>query len=288
MSARATISEAPARTAARRIWRHPWTRLGGCIVGTVILAALGADLLVSAGPDVQDLDHQLASPSMHHWLGTDENGRDLLGLIVHGARIALWVAIPTVLISTVVGTALGAVAGFFGGKVDGWIMRLTDVVMAFPGVLLAILILFITQRPGLGAVILSLCATGWAGYARLVRGQVLAERGLPYVEACQALGLGAWRTLVRHVLPQVTGPLLVQATFGLAGAIVAEASLSFLGLGPQGAPSWGALLDQGATYFAVAPHLALFPGIAIATTVLGIQFLGDGLRDVLDPHQSQA
>jgi len=159
--------------------------------------------------------------------------------------------------------------------------------MAFPGILLAILVIFVTQEPSLLAVIGALSLTGWSGYARLVRGQVLLEREKDYVEAARALGFGPARIITRHVLPNVFGPVIVQATFGVAGAILAEASLSFLGLGPQGQPSWGALLDQGASYFLLTPHLAIFPGVAIMITVLGINFLGDGLRDALDPRSQE-
>jgi peptide/nickel transport system permease protein len=156
--------------------------------------------------------------------------------------------------------------------------------MAFPGILLAILLIFITQRPSLLAVIGALSVSGWAGYARLVRGQVLSERERAYVEASTALGFPTRRILFREIIPNIMAPVIVQATFGVAGAILAEASLSFLGLGPQNLPSWGALLDQGATYFLLTPHLAIFPGLAIMITVLSINFVGDGLRDILDPR----
>ncbi len=263
---------------------HPWVRLGLVVIGIVCGAALLADVIAPLDAGAWDMTAQLAPPGAGHVLGTDENGRDVLTLIVHGARVALIVGLATVLVSTGVGVLVGGVAGYVGGRADAWLMRITDVVMSFPGVLLAILILFVTQRPSLLSVVIALSATGWAGYARLVRGQVLVEREREYVEAARALGIRPHTILVRHVLPNTVAPLLVQATFGMAGAILAEASLSFLGLGPQGTPSWGALLDQGAMYFLLTPHLALFPGLAIATTVLGINFLGDGLRDVLDPR----
>ena len=163
-------------------------------------------------------------------------------------------------------------------------MRVTEVLMAFPGILLAILLIFITQEPTLLAVIGALSVSGWAGYARLVRGQVLLEREKEYVEAARALGYTRAKIIFQEVLPNVLAPVIVQATFGVAGAILAEASLSFLGLGPQDSPSWGALLDQGASYFLLTPHLAIFPGLAIMFTVLGINFVGDGLRDMLDPR----
>jgi peptide/nickel transport system permease protein len=165
-------------------------------------------------------------------------------------------------------------------------MRLTEVLLSFPGILLAILIIFITQQPSTVTVILAISATGWAGYARLVRGQVLLERRKDYVEAARALGIPTWRVVFVHVVPNVISPVIVQATFGVAGAILAEASLSFLGLGPQDTASWGALLDQGAQYFLLRQHTALFPGLAIMLTVLSINFLGDALRDHLDPRSA--
>lgn len=260
--------------------------VGGLIVGSVVLVALFGPLLAPYPVDHFDAALQLQGPSAAHPLGTDENGGDLLTLVLVGARVALIVGLSVVLITGTLGTVLGSLAGYFGGRVDSAIMRLTDVVMAFPGILLAILIIFVTQRPSLVSVILALSATGWAGYARLARGQVLAERERPYVEASRALGEGEVRLLFRHVLPNCLAPLLVQATFGLAAAVLAEAALSFLGLGPQDTPSWGALLDQGVTYFLLTPHLAIFPGVAIALTVLGVNLLGDGLRDWLDPRHT--
>ncbi|MBN1946394.1 MAG: ABC transporter permease [Bradymonadales bacterium] len=259
------------------------------VVGGVLVAAwMGIALL---GPVVSpfpatglDILEQLQGPSSRHWFGTDENGADLLTLILHGARIALVVGGSTVLLSGAVGVLVGALSGYFGGVVDAVFMRLTDVVMAFPGILLAILIIFVTQNPSLFSVVLALSVTGWAGYARIVRGQVLSERERPYVEAARSLGQREIWILFVHVLPNCMAPVLIQATFGLAGAILAEAALSFLGLGPQNTPSWGALLDQGVTYFLLTPHLAIFPGIAIALTVLGVNLLGDGLRDRLDPR----
>jgi peptide/nickel transport system permease protein len=231
-----------------------------------------------------NVTRQLEAPSMAHWLGTDENGTDVLTKIIFGARVAVLVGLSTVAICSTVGVTLGAISGYFGGVVDEVIMRITEILMAFPGILLAILLIFITQRPSLLAVIGALSVSGWAGYARLVRGQVLSERERAYVEASTALGFPTRRILFREIIPNIMAPVIVQATFGVAGAILAEASLSFLGLGPQNLPSWGALLDQGATYFLLTPHLAIFPGLAIMITVLSINFVGDGLRDILDPR----
>jgi peptide/nickel transport system permease protein len=163
-------------------------------------------------------------------------------------------------------------------------MRLVDLLMSFPGILLAILIIFLTQEPSVMAVVGALSVTGWASYARLVRGEVISEKETEYVEAAEAIGYSQPHILFKEIVPNVIAPVIVQGTFGMAAAILAEASLSFLGLGPQNMPSWGSLLDQGATYFLLTPHLAIFPGIAIMLTVLGINFIGDALRDVLDPR----
>lgn len=268
---------------AQRIRGLSW--LGALIVGVVVLIAVFADFLAPYTIDYVDVTRQLEPPTSQHWLGTDENGRDVVTLMLHGTRVAALVGFITVMICSSVGVFLGCVSGYFGGWVDEVIMRATETLMAFPGILLAILIIFITQEPSMWAVIGALSVSGWAGYARLVRGQVLTERERDYVEAARALGFGSRRIMFRHIVPNILAPVIVQATFGVAGAILAEASLSFLGLGPQDQPSWGALLDQGASYFLLTPHLAIFPGVAIMITVLGINFLGDGLRDWLDPRE---
>jgi len=265
-------------------------RLGPLVLGSlailfgVFFVAIFAPWIAPYELTQIDVTQQLAAPSFAHWLGTDENGVDVLTQIIFGTRVAVLVGVSTVAICSTVGISLGAVSGYFGGWVDEVIMRITEILMAFPGILLAILLIFITQRPSLLAVIGALSVSGWAGYARLVRGQVLSERERAYVEASIALGFPTRRILFREIIPNILGPVIVQATFGVAGAILAEAALSFLGLGPQDLPSWGALLDQGATYFLLTPHLAIVPGLAIMITVLSINFVGDGLRDILDPR----
>jgi peptide/nickel transport system permease protein len=257
----------------------------GCVVlGVIAIVALFAPWLAPYDMAYMDVTRQLEPPSRSHWLGTDENGADLLTQILYGTRVAAIVGLATVSICSTIGIILGAVSGYYGGWIDEVLMRLTEILMAFPGILLAILIIFITQEPSLVAVIGALSVSGWSGYARLVRGQVLSERNRDYVEAARALGYPTPLILFRHVVPNTLAPVIIQATFGVAGAILAEATLSFLGLGPQDMPSWGALLDQGASYFLLTPHLAIFPGLAIMFTVLSINFVGDGLRDVLDPR----
>lgn len=257
---------------------------GAGVVFVVLFVAVFAPWLAPYSLDYVDVTNQLQPPSPAHPLGTDENGADLLTQVIYGTRVAVLVGFSVVTICSVVGIFVGAVAGYFGGWIDEFIMRVIDMLMAFPGILLAILLIFITQEPSIPAVVGALSVTGWTSYARLVRGEVLSEREEDYVEASRALGFRAPRVLFREVLPNVMAPVIVQATFGVAAAILAEASLSFLGLGPQDVPSWGALLDQGATYFLLTPHLAIFPGLAIMMTILGLNFLGDGLRDVMDPR----
>ena len=259
--------------------------LGAAVLSAVVFAGVFCPWLAPYAPDHLDLTRQLEGPSADHLFGTDENGADLLTGVLYGARVACVVGLSTVAVCSLLGVLLGAFAGYLGGWLDEVTMRVVDVVMAFPGILLAILILFVTQKPSVGTVVLALSATGWASYARLVRGQVLSLREREFVVAARALGEPVRRIVLVHIVPNVMAPVLVQATFGLAAAILAEASLSFLGLGAQGVPSWGALLDQGAHYFLVTHHLATFPGLAIMVTVLGINFLGDALRDRYDPRR---
>jgi peptide/nickel transport system permease protein len=261
--------------------------LGAAVLGLIVFVALFAPWLAPYDLQYIDVTRQLEGPSPAHPLGTDENGADLLTQVIFGTRVAVAVGFSVVAICSTVGIVVGGIAGYFGGWVDELIMRLIDMLMAFPGILLAILLIFITQEPSIPAVIGALSVTGWTSYARLVRGEVLSEREEEYVEAAQALGFRMPYVLLREILPNVLAPVIVQATFGVAAAILAEASLSFLGLGPQDAPSWGALLDQGATYFLLTPHLAIFPGLAIMITILSLNFLGDGLRDLLDPRALQ-
>ena len=275
----------------RMLRKYPLAAFGALVVLLVVVAAVLAPLIAPFDPrgaGSVDLSLQLAPPSAQHLFGNDENGNDLLSQIVYGARVALLVGLATVLFSMVFGVTLGALAGYYGGWVDEVIMRLVDVVMAFPGLLLAIAIIAVTQRPSELSVIGALAATGWAGYARLVRAEFLALREREFVQAARAMGASAPRIIFRHILPNALAAVTVQATFGLAASILAEAGLSFLGLGPQGTQSWGALLDQGTQWFAIAPHLAIFPGLALMMLVLAFNFLGDALRDLMDPrHRSR-
>jgi peptide/nickel transport system permease protein len=259
-------------------------RLGLVIVVTAICAAVAGPWIVPFDPAAQTLPMRLAGPAWPHLLGWDELGRDILGRLLVGARISLTVGLAVVSVSSTVGLAVGSVAGYVGGRVDNLVGRVMDVLMAFPGILLAIALVAVLG-PSLTNVVLALATIGWVGYARLVRGQVLKLRELEYVQAARSLGAPMSRVLIHHVIPGVLPALIVQATLGMAGAIIAEASLSFLGLGVQPpTPSWGTMLDAGRAHLFDAPHLTVFPGLAIALLVLGFNFLGDGLRDRLDPR----
>jgi peptide/nickel transport system permease protein len=260
-------------------------KVGLFIVILAVAAAAVGPSLTPYDPAAQTLADRLEPPSRAHPFGLDELGRDIFSRLVSGARISLLVGLAVVTVSSLIGMALGSIAGYFGGLVDDAISRAIDILMAFPGILLAIALVAVLG-PSLTNVVLALCVIGWVGYARLVRGQALRARELEYVQAARALGAGPARIVFRHVLPTAFPSVIVQATLGMAGAIIAEASLSFLGLGVQPpTPSWGTMLDAGRSHLFDAPHLTIFPGVAIATLVLGFNFLGDGLRDRIDPKR---
>jgi peptide/nickel transport system permease protein len=244
--------------------------------------------LLAASPDRIDLAHAYELPSALHWFGTADNGVDLLAALAHGARLALVISVSVVSISLTLGTLLGTLAGLRGGPFESLIMGTCDLLQAFPAVLLNIALLALVARPSVGHVILSLCMNGWVLYARLARAEVLGLREREFVHAARALGASETRVLGRHLLPNVLGPLVVQATAGFGGAILMESTLSFLGLGPARAVSWGSLLDQGSSVLLRFPHVALISGGAMALTVLGFNLAGDALRDVLDPRTRRA
>jgi peptide/nickel transport system permease protein len=257
-------------------------KIGMALVGLVVIAAVLAPWLAPYSYQKLDLPGSLGTPGAKHLLGQDELGRDILSRLVYGARVSVSIGLMAVSVSAMVGIIIGLLAGFFGKTVDMVIMRVIDILMAFPGILLAIALTAVLG-PSYFNVVFALSVLGWVGYARLVRAQALSERERDYVQAARALGAGKLRIAFRHVLPNIMAPVMVQAMFGLGGAILAEASLSFLGLGVQGYPSWGAMLNSGTDYLLEAPHLSTFPGMAILIAVMGFNFLGDGLRDRLDP-----
>lgn len=250
------------------------------------LAGLAAPLVAPVDPLATTLDARLRPPDRVHPLGRDALGRDVLSRLLYGARVSFLVGVATLAVSLLIGVALGAVAGWAGGWLDEALVRLIDVFLAFPGLLLAIALAAVLG-PSLANVVLALSLLGWPGYARLARAEVAALRRREFVHAAEALGARPARIVLAHVLPLAVPTLLVQATFGMAGAIVAEASLSFLGLGvAPPTPSWGSMIAEGRTFLLVAPHVILFPGLALAATVLALQLLGDGLRDALDVREA--
>jgi peptide/nickel transport system permease protein len=276
----------------RRLLRRPLLYLGGAVVAFFLFVATFAPFLAPYPADrvaalaKEDLAHAFAPPSYEHPFGRDVNGRDVLSRIVYGSQVSLRVALFVVAVTATVGVALGAIAGYRGGWPDELLMRMTDILLAFPGLLLAIAIVAVLGA-GLDRVRLALCLTGWVSYARLTRGQVLLQRELDYVEAERALGASSTRIVFRHILPNILSPLTVQATFGMGGVILGEATLSFLGLGVQPpTPSFGSMLLEGTQYMILpaATHLVVFPGVAVLLVVLGFNLLGDGLRDMLDPR----
>ena len=281
------LTEAPSRSPGRellkRFGRNRRAWLGSVIVLGFVLIALLAPVIVPYDPFRQSTIDRLQPPNAAHLLGTDELGRDVLSRIVYGARVSLLVAVMAVVVSLVVGVALGAIAGYFGGFLDNAIMRIVDLFLAIPAIVLAIALVAVLGS-SLWNVVIALGATGWVQYARIVRGQVLSLKEHEHVTAARALGARASRIILKHMLPNTASAIIVVATLSLASMIVAEASLSFLGLGvPPPEPTWGGMLNTGRRFLRVAFHISVFPGLAIMITVLGINLLGDALRDVLDP-----
>jgi len=274
-----------ARSLLQRINTQPFAVLGVLLLAAFTLAAVFAPAIAPANPATIDLGHRLAGPSAGHWLGTDELGRDILSRIVYGARLSLIVAVSVVGCSLFLGIVLGGIAGYYGGVLDTMLnIFVMNAFLALPGILLAIAFVAFLG-PGLINLILALSIGGWVGYARLVRGQVLAVKEREFVEAARALGASDLRIFVRHILPNIIQPLIVQSAIGMAGAVLAEATLSFLGLGvPPPSASWGSMLDGARSHLFDAPHLVIFPALAVMLCVLAFNFLGDALRDYLDPR----
>jgi peptide/nickel transport system permease protein len=279
--------ETPARRAWRRLVRRRGAMVGLAVIILVILVAIFAPLVAPYDPIVQSWSAVRKPPSAAYWLGTDEVGRDLFSRIVYGARASLSAGVISVGIAIAVGVPLGLIAGYAGGLVDGLISRVTDAMLACPFLILAIA-LAAFLGPSLGNAMIAIGVTATPIFIRLTRGQVLSVKAEDYVEAARAVGNPHWRIAFRHILPNVLPQLLVQATLTIATAIIAEASLSFLGLGQQPpAPSWGSMLNSAQRFLVNAPWMAVWPGLAIFLTVLSFNLLGDGLRDALDPRSSR-
>ena len=273
-----------------------WQRLSrmrlataGLIVFALILGgSLLADIFAPAPPDEIDLDGALSRPSLRHPFGTDPFGRDVLSRVLHGARISLGVGFLARTISLILGVFLGAIAGYFGGRIDSILMRLADITFAYPTLLLLIAIIAVVS-PGMVSLFVTLGVVGWASVARLVRAQVLSVKEREYVQAARASGASHWAILSRHIVPQCFAPVLVVYTLGLGMTIMAEASLSFLGLGVQPpAPSWGGMVSSGIAFMRTAPWLTFFPGLFITLTVCSLNLIGDGIRDALNPRLAPA
>lgn len=277
---------APAQRRRLRLsqrWRNPIGIVGAVIVALTIVVALAAPLVAPYAPDDQQFT-RLLGPSASHLVGTDELGRDTFSRIVYGARVSLQVGIISVLVALAVGGALGMIAGYFGGVADTWIMRFIDILFAFPGLVLAIVIAGLLGPSRTNAMI-AIGVIYAPAFARVVRGSVLSVVSELYIESGRVAGASSSRLILRHVLPNILAPLIVMTTVYLSSAILAEAGLSFLGLGTQPPdPSWGGMLSAARTYMELSPWMAIAPGLAIMVVVLGLNFLGDGLRDILDPR----
>ena len=293
----ASTRPSPAAARPRQIgssspWLQAWARLrrsnlamvGAALVLIVGLAALFAPWLAPYDPANIELRQRLQAPSAEHWLGTDDLGRDVFSRLLYGARVSMIVGVTVVLIRALIGVTIGIIAGYYAGRVDAILMRVTDVFIAFPGILLALAIMAIWGT-GLDRVVIALSVAGWPQFARLVRGEVLSLREREYVDAGRALGSNALHLLGKHILPNVLPIIVVYASLNISSPIVAEAALSFLGLGIQPPEvSWGSMLSSAHRYMRVAWWLALFPGLSITLTVIGFNLFGDGVRDALDPR----
>jgi len=266
--------------------RHNRLATAGLIlVAVFVIFALFAPWIAPQSPSQIDLPSRLQPPSAAHWFGTDELGRDILSRVIYGARISMLVGSSVVAGSLLLGLIVGSIAGYYGGWTDKFFsVVLMNAFLSFPGILLAIAFVAFLG-PGIINLILALCIGGWVGYARLVRAQVLAVKEREYVEAARAIGASNWRIVTRHILPNIIQPVIVQAAIGMAGAVLAEATMSFLGLGvPPPTASWGSMLNDARAHLFDAPHLVLFPALAVMLAVLSFNFIGDALRDFLDPR----
>ena len=275
------------RRTLRRLFADRLARLGMLVILGFLVCAVFAPYIAPRDPLDQDLRATLAPPGPAHRLGTDLLGRDVLSRLIYGARISLLTGIMVVGTAVTIGSTLGSMAGYFGGRLDNLLSRTTDVVLAFPGTILALAIAGMLG-PGLFNAMMALAVTGWPSYFRVMRGQVLALKERDFVEAARAAGASDFTIIFRHIIPNCLSPIVVMATLGMGGIILAAAGLSFLGLGAQPpTPEWGAMLNEARPFLLRAPHLSIYPGVAIMLVVLGFNVLGDGMRDVLDPRSRE-
>lgn len=276
-------SSPPLIASLRRLRRHRLALVGLVIIIFLSLTALLAPLIAPHDPFKLSLPHRLLPPSEGYLLGTDHMGRCLLSRLIYGSRITLTVGVLVVSVTSLTGVFFGSLAGYWGGIVDNLLMRLVDVLLAFPGIIMALVLAGILG-PSLTTILLAMALVGWTGYARVVRGAILSIKEREYVAAARSLGASDGRILWHHILPNVLAPVIVMATLGMAHIILAAAALSFLGLGIEPPTAeWGSMLNAGRPFMRTAPHTTIFPGLAIMITVLAFNFLGDGLRDALDP-----
>ncbi|WP_106769240.1 nickel transporter permease [Paenibacillus faecalis] len=291
----AVTAETGQSRARQRRWKSFYTQLqknkaalfGGYFLIFIIIVSIIGPFLTRHDPAIVDYSAKLLKPSAEHWFGTDHNGRDIFTRIIHGMPLTLSVGFASVLIGALFGIILGVVSGYYGGKIDSVIMRITDIMLAFPGLLLALAIVSVLGK-SLFNVIIAVSIFSIPTFARIVRGSTLAVRKLEYIDAMRSLGASDNRIIFKHVLPNIMSPIIVQSTLRIAVAILTASGLSFLGLGAQPpAPEWGAMLNDGRNYITEHPHIALFPGLSIVLVVVAFNLLGDGLRDVLDPKSKK-
>jgi peptide/nickel transport system permease protein len=272
-----------------RLRASPLLTAGCAIAVLIVIVAVLAPLLAPSPGDAGTATSPFAvlrPPSLRHWFGTDQVGRDILSRVIYGARVSPLIAIFVLLIACLIGIPLGVIAGYFGGWLDDAIMRVTDIFLAFPALLLA-LALAAVLPPSLTSVTIAISATWWPWYTRLIRGQAASVAGRAYIESCRALGISRWRIIARHVLPNAITPLIVQISLDVGGVILTASALSFLGLGAQDpVPDWGLMVAEGQSYFTTAWWVVTFPGLAILVTAFAFNLLGDGLRDLLDPRRA--
>jgi len=267
----------------RKLRKNKAAMVGGFLILFFIVVAIVGPYFTPYQPDTTDVVNKLQPPTADHWFGTDHHGRDIFSRIIHGMSLTLYVGFFSVILGATAGVVLGIVAGYYGGRIDSFIMRCMDVLLAFPGILLALAIVSVLGG-SLQNVIIAVAVFSIPVFARIVRGSTLETRKLEYIDAVKALGASDFRIIFKHILPNVSSPIIVQATLNIATAVLTASGLSFLGLGAQPpTPEWGAMLSDGRNYLYNAPHVAFFPGIMIVLVVLAFNILGDGLRDALDP-----
>jgi peptide/nickel transport system permease protein len=284
--ASASLGQSNRSRTLRRFFRDPGTILGSVLAITLVVIALLAPW-ITGDPLLQDTKQRLQAPNSNHWFGTDQLGRDVMSRVLYGARISLRIGLVVTAISMTIGALVGLIAGLIGGILDDILMRITDIFLAFPGLILAMAI-SAALGPNLSNVMIAVAAVSWPGYARLLRAQVLAVKNLEFVDAARSLGAGTSRIAFKHLLPNSLAPLLVQASFDIGSAILVAAGLSFIGFGAQPpTPEWGAMVSETRSFMREAPWASSAPAIAILLTVLAFNLLGDGLRDVLDPKGSR-